>query len=85
MRSSSGVNQENVHKLEAYVEELALANQMSGSVNIQKILDDVVKLWNVVKLTWVHHTLCFRTRSPHRSFDILRRTPSHCSSQMLSH
>jgi fatty acid synthase subunit alpha len=38
-----------VCKLEAYVEEMASADQISGSVNIQKIQDDVVKLWNVVK------------------------------------
>jgi 3-oxoacyl-ACP reductase-like protein len=37
-----------VGKLEAYVEEMASADQISGSVNIQKIQDDVVKLWNVV-------------------------------------
>ena len=36
-------------KLEAYIEEMASADQISGSVNIQKIQDDVVKLWNVVK------------------------------------
>jgi len=45
----SEVNRENVRKLEAYVEEMASADQISGSVNIQKIQDDVVKLWNVVK------------------------------------
>ncbi|KAI0264369.1 fatty acid synthase [Gloeopeniophorella convolvens] len=45
----SEVNRENVRKLEAYVEEMANADQISGSVNIQKIQDDVVKLWNVVK------------------------------------
>ena len=47
--SDSEVNRENVRKLEAYVEEMASADQISGSVNIQKIQDDVVKLWNVVK------------------------------------
>jgi fatty acid synthase subunit alpha, fungi type len=36
-------------KLEAYMEEMASADHISGSVNIQKIQDDVVKLWNVVK------------------------------------
>jgi fatty acid synthase subunit alpha, fungi type len=45
----SEVNRENVRKLEAYAEEMASADQISGSVNIQKIQDDVVKLWNVVK------------------------------------
>ena len=45
----SEVNRENVRKLEAYVVEMASADQISGSVNIQKIQDDVVKLWNVVK------------------------------------
>jgi len=38
-----------VCKLEAYVEEMASADQISGSVNIQKIQVDIVKLWNVVK------------------------------------
>ncbi len=45
----SEVNRENVRKLEAYVEEMTSADQISGSVNIQKIQDDVVKLWSVVK------------------------------------
>jgi 3-oxoacyl-ACP reductase-like protein len=45
----SEVNRENVRKLEAYVEEMASADHISGSANIQKIQDDVVKLWNVVK------------------------------------
>ncbi|KAH9965205.1 hypothetical protein BC827DRAFT_1182911, partial [Russula dissimulans] len=40
----SEVNRENVHRLEAYVEEMCSADQISGSVNIQKIQDDVVKL-----------------------------------------
>jgi hypothetical protein len=44
----SKVDQENLHKLEAHVEEMASADQISGSVNVQKIQDDVVKLWNVV-------------------------------------
>jgi fatty acid synthase subunit alpha, fungi type len=38
-----------VHKLDTCVEEMCSADQISGSVNIQKIQDDVVKLWNVVK------------------------------------
>jgi hypothetical protein len=40
----SEVNRENVRKLEAYVEEMASTNQISDSVNIQNIQDDVVKL-----------------------------------------
>ena len=43
------VNRKDVRKLEAYVEEMASADQISSSANIQKIQDDVVKLWNVVK------------------------------------
>jgi fatty acid synthase subunit alpha, fungi type len=39
----------NVRKLEAYVEEMASADQISSSVNIQKIQDDVVKPRNVAK------------------------------------
>ncbi|KAI0046589.1 fatty acid synthase [Auriscalpium vulgare] len=45
----SEVVRENVRKLEAYVEEMASADHISASVNIQKIQDDVLKLWNVVK------------------------------------
>ncbi|KAH9954799.1 hypothetical protein BC827DRAFT_1379315 [Russula dissimulans] len=45
----SEVNRENVHKLKAYVEEMCSADQISGSVNILRIQDDVVKLWDVVK------------------------------------
>jgi len=45
----SEVNRENVRKLEVYVEEMASADHISSSANIQKIQDDVVKLWNVVK------------------------------------
>lgn len=40
---------ENVRKLEAYVEEMARSNTVSGSVNIQKVQDDVMKLWTIVK------------------------------------
>jgi fatty acid synthase subunit alpha len=40
----SEVNRENVRKLEAYVEEMASTDHISGSANIQKIQDDVVKL-----------------------------------------
>ncbi|KAA1467738.1 fatty acid synthase [Dentipellis sp. KUC8613] len=45
----SEVVRENVRKLEAYVEEMATSDTISGTVNIQKIQDDVLKLWNVVK------------------------------------
>src|SRR5258708_78841 len=30
-------------------EEMVSANQISGPVNIQKVQDDIVKLWNIVK------------------------------------
>jgi len=40
---------ENVRKLEAYVEEMASGDTISGSFNIQKVQDDVLKLWSVVK------------------------------------
>ena len=40
---------ENVRKLEAYVEEMASGDTVSGAVNIQKVQDDVLKLWSVVK------------------------------------
>lgn len=43
------VVRENVRKLEAYVEEMASGDSISGSVNIQKVQDDVLKLWLVVK------------------------------------
>jgi fatty acid synthase subunit alpha, fungi type len=45
----SEINRENVRKLEAYVKEMANGEKISGSVNIQKVQDDVVKLWSVVK------------------------------------
>ncbi|KAG8968299.1 3-oxoacyl-[acyl-carrier-protein] synthase [Tulasnella sp. 419] len=45
----SEVVRENVRKLEAYVEEMATGDALSGQVNIQKVQDDVLKLWNVVK------------------------------------
>jgi len=39
-----------LRKLEAYIEEMASANQISGGlVKFQKIQDDVVKLWNIVE------------------------------------
>jgi fatty acid synthase subunit alpha, fungi type len=43
------VVRENVRKLEAYVEEMASGDSVSGTVNIQKVQDDVLKLWTVVK------------------------------------
>jgi fatty acid synthase subunit alpha len=43
------VVRENVRKLEAYVEEMACGDTISGSINIQKVQDDVLKLWTVVK------------------------------------
>ncbi|KZT67951.1 hypothetical protein DAEQUDRAFT_367722 [Daedalea quercina L-15889] len=45
----SEVVRENVRKLEAYVEEMASGDTISAPSNIQKIQDDVLKLWNVVK------------------------------------
>ncbi|EPQ52677.1 hypothetical protein GLOTRDRAFT_112049 [Gloeophyllum trabeum ATCC 11539] len=43
------VVRENVRKLEAYVEEMASGDTIAGSLNIQKVQDDVLRLWNVVK------------------------------------
>ncbi|KAJ7227399.1 fatty acid synthase [Mycena pura] len=45
----SEVVRENVRKLEAYVEEMASGDTVSGNVNINKVQDDVLKLWTVVK------------------------------------
>ncbi|KAF8638240.1 hypothetical protein AX17_002262 [Amanita inopinata Kibby_2008] len=45
----SEVVREGVRKLEAYVEEMASGDTVSGAVNIQKVQDDVLRLWNVVK------------------------------------
>jgi fatty acid synthase subunit alpha, fungi type len=45
----SEVVRENVRKLEAYVEEMASGDTVSGHVNIQKVQEDVVKLWTLVK------------------------------------
>jgi fatty acid synthase subunit alpha len=45
----SEVVRENVRKLEAYVEEMASADTVTGSVNIEKVQDDVSKLWTLVK------------------------------------
>jgi fatty acid synthase subunit alpha, fungi type len=43
------VNRDGVRKLEAYVEEMASGDTIPGHVNIQKVRDDVAKLWNAVK------------------------------------
>ncbi|KAG8939452.1 3-oxoacyl-[acyl-carrier-protein] synthase [Tulasnella sp. 424] len=45
---STEVFRKDVRKLEAYVEEMAKGDAVP-TVNIQKVQDDVVKLWNVVK------------------------------------
>ena len=45
----SEIVRENVSKLEAYVEEMASSNTISGAVNIQKVQDDVLVLWSIVK------------------------------------
>jgi len=45
----SKVVREKVRKLEAYVGEMASGDNVSGTVNIQKVQDDVLKLWTVVK------------------------------------
>ena len=45
----SEVVREKVRKLEAYVEEMTGGDSVSGTVNIQKVQDDVLKLWTVVK------------------------------------
>jgi hypothetical protein len=45
----SEIVRENVRKLEAYVEEMASGDTVSGTVNIQKVQDDVFNLWTVVK------------------------------------
>jgi fatty acid synthase subunit alpha len=44
----SEVVRDGVRKLEAYVEEMTSGDTVS-TVNIQKVQDDVLKLWNVVK------------------------------------
>ena len=43
------VVRENVRKLEAYVEEMASGDTIVAPTNVQKIQEDVLKLWNVVK------------------------------------
>jgi 3-oxoacyl-ACP reductase-like protein len=45
----SEVVRENVRKLEAYVEEMATGGPAPSLVNIEKVQDNVLKLWNVVK------------------------------------
>ena len=45
----SEVVHKNVHKLEAYVKEMASGDTVSGAVNIQKVQDDILKLWSIVK------------------------------------
>ncbi|KAH7106327.1 fatty acid synthase [Auriculariales sp. MPI-PUGE-AT-0066] len=44
----SEVNREGVRKLEAYVDEMA-SGDTSPNVNLQKVHEDVLRLWNVVK------------------------------------
>jgi fatty acid synthase subunit alpha, fungi type/fatty acid synthase subunit beta, fungi type len=41
---------ENVHKLEACVKEMVMGGAMPSVVNIQKVQDDILKLWKVIKL-----------------------------------
>jgi fatty acid synthase subunit alpha, fungi type len=43
------VVREKVRKLEAYVEEMACGDTASTPINIQKVQDDVLKLWSVVR------------------------------------
>ena len=45
--SNLKVVRENARKLEAYI-EIASGDTISGSFNIQKVQDDVLKLWSVV-------------------------------------
>ena len=45
----SEVVREGVRKLEAYVEEMATGGSPPTAVNIEKVQEDVLKLWNVVK------------------------------------
>jgi len=45
----SEVNWHDRRKLETYVEEMGSADRIFGSAKVQKIQDDVVRLWNVVK------------------------------------
>ncbi|TFK79328.1 hypothetical protein K466DRAFT_606230, partial [Polyporus arcularius HHB13444] len=43
------VMRENVCKLKAYVEEMASGDTIAVPMNVQKIQEDVLKLWNVMK------------------------------------
>jgi len=52
---------ENVRKLEAYVEEMASGDTISGSFNIQKVQDDVLKLCRQVSV-WDQS----RTKEPYQ-------------------
>jgi fatty acid synthase subunit beta len=90
----SEVVRENVWKLEAYVEEMASGDTVSGSVNIQKVQDDVLKLWSVVKALpeissdQKNHIKSLYegvVRSLHNNPDPSPRTPRsrHSSSQLL--
>ena len=45
----SKVVREGVRRLEAYVEEIATGGSPPTAVNIDKVQEDVLKLWNVVK------------------------------------
>jgi fatty acid synthase subunit beta len=45
----SEVVREHVRKLEAYVEEMASGDTVSGSINTKKVQDGVLKLWTVVR------------------------------------
>jgi fatty acid synthase subunit alpha len=45
----SEVVREGVRKLEAYVEEMASGGGLEATVNVLKVQQDVLKLWNVVK------------------------------------
>ena len=45
----SEVVRENVHRLEVYVEEMASGDATSAPTTIQKIQNDVLKLWNVLE------------------------------------
>jgi hypothetical protein len=54
-----------------HVEEIASTDQISSSVNIQKIQDDVVKLWDIVKAHPVsRHAWCLVPSSCHHLFVI---------------
>ncbi|KAH8822971.1 fatty acid synthase [Flagelloscypha sp. PMI_526] len=44
----SEIVRENVRKLEAYVEEMASTDPVEASPNIEKVQDDILKLWSLV-------------------------------------